>query len=364
MASPASISDLKILIVGCGSMGTRHAHNLVKLGTKVSVCDVDVDRLNKLATTLGLTNLFADYEEAISSNVDAVIIATPSNLHFKQGMMAIKHGKHVLMEKPMTEYLGEAIELQAAVEKSGLVFMMAHTYRFRPEWKKVQNVFKEFELGKILTASFAGGWYLPDWHYRENYKDEYAAKKEMGGGVVLTGLSHIFDLTIWLFGDVENFSGIKAKVSNLDIDVEDHASCTILTDRGILVTIQENFLERCPKRNLRVTADRGHYEFDFIRNVVNVWSIDRRRRYPGAIEGRKKNDLYQVIESGLLYDLSSDKFSINSDPPNSNLPYTAELVYFLDKVRSKTKCFSLDANAGLKVMRLIQNENWKNWGLS
>lgn len=356
-----SSDNLKILVMGCGSAGSRHARNLAELGLEVYLCDTNPNTLKVLAEELGTSKLFTDYQKALASDVHAVIIATPNNYHAEHGFLAVRYKKHILMEKPIAGTLQEARLLRDKAIKAGLIFMMAHTYRFRTEWQHVQQWLEKFEIGKIRTAQFTGGWYLPDWHHQQDYRKEYAAKKDMGGGVVLTGLSHILDLVGWLFGGIVRFSGLKCRVGNLEIDVEDVASCTMLTDKGVLVTVHENFLERCPYRKLRITADLGYYEFDFIKKKVKVWTEGKCRFNPLTEKMKTPNSFYKVIESGILYDLKCEEFPIGSDQASTNLPYVVEVQYFINRLIEGKIQFPLDANAGVRVMELLDDRNWESW---
>ncbi len=164
---------LKVLIIGCGSIGRRHARNAIDLGAEVVLCDLNIQRMKEFGGPLGITDYYSDYQMAIdNSGALVAVVATPSNFHFEPAKALVQQGIPVLMEKPLCLNLDEARYLERLVRERDAILMMAHTYRFRDEWIVVRNMLDDWSLGKIFSAEFTGGWYLPDWHIREDYRTE------------------------------------------------------------------------------------------------------------------------------------------------------------------------------------------------
>src|SRR5690606_21789571 len=125
----------------------------------------------------GAIGCYADYKIAAKqSGADAAVIATPSHLHVAPASSMLEAGMHIMMEKPLCSSVAEANELKRMVVDAKRVFMMAHTFRFRNEWREVKRLLDERPIGRMFSAELIGGWYLPDWHYREDYRREYAAQ--------------------------------------------------------------------------------------------------------------------------------------------------------------------------------------------
>lgn len=351
---------MKILVVGCGSIGRRHARNARALGAEVVLCDVDVVRLQKFGEEIGAVRYFSDYIEAARhSGADAAIVATPSNLHIEPARALLAAGMHVFMEKPLCTSVADAVELRPLVRESGRVFMMGHTFRFRSEWLEIKRILDTNPLGHIYSAEFMGGWYLPDWHVRENYRHEYAAQKKLGGGVLLTSLSHLFDLASWFFGDIEQIVGAKMKLGKLEIDVDDSVVCTLKTASGVAVTMTEDFLCRCPRRTLRVNGEHGYLEADFNRKTLSVWDARKKRFAPDDNEASlDQRDYFKILEDGVLYDLAPETSPLQY---SGNDAYLAELKYFLEMVSTQRTTFDLDIDAGIQVLEALQHAGIENW---
>jgi len=351
--------NLKILVVGCGSIGRRHAKNAYSLGAEISLCDSNEDRMSSLAKDVNAKVCFSSYEEAaLISDADAVVISTPSNLHALPAKIFIEKHKHIFMEKPLCTDLESAYELRLQLNKTHVVFMMGHTYRFRNEWIKTKQLIDKLDLGKIHSAEALGGWYLPDWHIHQDYRHEYAAQKIMGGGVLNTSLSHIFDLVMWLFGDIKKITGIKMRLGTLDIDVDDTLICTMKTDRDITVTVIEDFLSRSPRKTLRINSEYGHMEVNFIKQKIKIWDSRNKRFLPNKVSESDSKLLFKVLEDGALYDLREEEAELGH---SINDAYIKEMEHFFNLIGNKDIFHDLDINSGIKVLECIHSSKIKDW---
>ena len=351
---------MKILVIGCGSIGRRHARNVRVLGAEVVLCDVDEVRMHEFGEEIGASGYFTDFEAAaIYSGCVAAIVATPSNLHIGPARALLSAGLHVLMEKPLCSSASEAVALKPLVQESGLVFMMGHTFRFRAEWLEMKRILDTNLLGRVYSAEFVGGWYLPDWHIHENYRHEYAAQKKLGGGVLLTSLSHLFDVATWFFGDIQKITGAKMRLSTLEIDVDDTVVCLLKTASGVAVTLSEDFLSRCPRRTLRVNAEHGYFEADFNRKTLSVWDARKKRFSPNdGQECPDSEQCFKILEDGVLYESAPE---ISPLQYSGNDAYLSELKYFLEIIASRRVTFDLDIDAGISVLKAIDHASIEDW---
>lgn len=353
---------MRILIVGCGSIGRRHARNARALGAEVVLCDINESRMREFGEAIGASGYFTDFEKAsASSGVDAAVVATPSNIHVAPAFALLSAGVHVLMEKPLCTSVAEATELRALVKETDLVFMMAHTFRFRAEWKAVKNLLDTNPLGKIFSVESMGGWYLPDWHVREDYRYEYAAQKRLGGGVVLTALSHFFDVIAWFFGDIERIAGARMHLGDLELDVDDSAVCVLLTSLGVAVTLAEDFLSRCPRRLLRINAEYGYLEVDFNRKILGMWDARKKRFHPDNPAASSPGEpRFRILEDGVAYDPNPDILPMSY---SGNDAYLAELKYFFELIATRKTVFDLDIDAGIKALEAMLHAGIEDWTL-
>jgi predicted dehydrogenase len=352
-------AGMKLLVVGCGSIGRRHARNARKLGLDVTLCDTSEDRLSDLALEIGADGVFTDYQVAAKeAGADAGLIATPSHLHVAPASAMLAAGMHVMMEKPLCLSVAEAHALKSLVIESKRIFMMAHTFRFRPEWQVIKKLLDTQPVGRVLSAEFLGGWYLPDWHFREDYRREYAAQRRQGGGVMLTSMSHFFDVVSWFFGEIQCVVGAKMRLSSLDIDVDDAVMCAVRTKNGVAVTVYEDFLARCPRRTFRINGEHGYVEADFNRKSLRLWDERTKRHVPVDDLGKEKEGLFRILEDGVGYDTEPDMSPLEY---SENDAYLAEMEHFVGLVGRGCNDPALGIDAGIKVLEAIESAGIIDW---
>lgn len=144
---------INIGVIGYGYWGPNLVRNFAELnGSNVAaVADLDPAKLalvNKRYPAVRTTTRFQDLLE--DDSIDAIAIATPVNTHFELGMAALKAGKHVWLEKPMTETSYQASKLVAEAAKRNLVLMVDHTFIYTGAIRKMAEIVRSAELGKIF----------------------------------------------------------------------------------------------------------------------------------------------------------------------------------------------------------------------
>ncbi len=142
---------VKVGVVGLGYWGPKLARNFAEIPDMALawVCDQNSSRLEHVASLYPQAHATACYDEVLSSDVDAVVLATPVSTHYTLGMQALRAGKHVLIEKPLATSSDEAMELAETAERSGLVAMVGHTFQYNPAVNTVRDLIMSGELGCI-----------------------------------------------------------------------------------------------------------------------------------------------------------------------------------------------------------------------
>jgi len=157
-------------------------------------------------------------------------------------------------------------ELACTVRDRGLVAVVGCQLRFHPLLRRVHALLREHAIGRVVAARIAVGEYLPAWHPYEDYRTSYAARRDLGGGVILT-LIHELDYAFWLFGAPRKLFAIGGHLSDLEIDVEDTASILMdcgSDDRALPVHVQMDFLQRPPTRSCEITGSAGRLALDLV----------------------------------------------------------------------------------------------------
>jgi predicted dehydrogenase len=143
---------VKIGIIGYGYWGPNLVRNFSLNNNCVvkSVADRSVGRLDALKMSYPNVNLLSDADNIIFDNeIDAIVIATPVFTHFNLALKALKSGKHVLLEKPMTATVKEAAELIEVAENMGLVLMVDHTFLYTGAVQKIKTIIDDGLIGEM-----------------------------------------------------------------------------------------------------------------------------------------------------------------------------------------------------------------------
>ena len=212
------MANIKIGVIGCGSIAEiAHFPSIAKCkeAKLVAVCDIDGEHAEATAKKWGAEQWFTDYKEMFKKiKLDAVIIATPNNLHRNQAIFAAKSGVHILIEKPMAVTNKEAWDIVDACKKNSVKLMVGCDRRFwiHNQWAK--DLIEDGVIGKCLMsrASLHEHWY--------NYQNHVARTKfrldcSIAGGAAIndTG-AHAIDLLTWLNGSkVKRAVGVAKRLA-------------------------------------------------------------------------------------------------------------------------------------------------------
>jgi predicted dehydrogenase len=263
---------VKILIVGLGAIGQRHARNLREiLGSEAELLVYREkhqtpflsDRLTVAGnedpeTALGLDSC-ATLEEALKRKPAAVIVANPTSLHLRTALQAAEAGCDLFLEKPVSDSLAGTEILTRCVREKNLVTMVGYQWRFHPLLQRTRALMEEGHLGPLVSVRAVYGEYLPDWHPYEDYRRSYASRRELGGGVLLTQI-HDFDYLGWLVGWPERLCCFGGKLSDLEIDVEDTASTLMWCrsgERSIPVHLHQDLIRKPGERSFEIVGLNG-----------------------------------------------------------------------------------------------------------
>jgi predicted dehydrogenase len=162
------MANIKVGVIGYGYWGPNIVRNFFVTPdcTVRMVADGRQERLNLLAKTFPSIQGVKDAEDIIgSSEVDAIVIATPVHTHFELAKRALLQGKHVLIEKPMTSSVREADELIELATRKGLTLMADHTFLYTGAVQKMKEIIQTEVIGTPLyfdSSRINLGLFQPD----------------------------------------------------------------------------------------------------------------------------------------------------------------------------------------------------------
>ena len=268
-----TINMKKILVVGYGSIGKRHVENLLSISNlEIIVCTKrnDVKKLKKHA------KVYRTLKQCLKEKPDMGIIANETSLHVTTAIKLANEGLDLFLEKPLSNSLKDVEKLHTIIKKKKLITQMGCNLRFHPCIKKIKSMIEQQKIGKIISAQVQTCSYLPDYHPWEDYRKGYAARKDLGGGVLLTQI-HEIDYMYWLFQEVENVISMSGKLSDLDITAEDYVSSLLKFKNKIIGELHMDYFQRPDFRSCKIRGTKGEIYWNSDNNSVNIYRMDKKR---------------------------------------------------------------------------------------
>ena len=265
---------MKFLIAGLGSIGRRHFRNLISLGEK------DIVLLRSHHATLSDDELAGypvetDLSEALKKyKPDAVITANPTALHLDVAIPSADAGCSILIEKPISNSLDRVDELASALRTGGGRLLVGFQFRFHPTLQKAAQLLKDNAIGKPLSFHAHWGEYLPHWHPWEDFKQGYAARPDLGGGVILT-LTHPLDYLRMLLGEVDSLWSFTS-ASNLGLEVEDAAEIGLKMKNGALGSVHLDYNQQPPSHRWEMVGSNGTMKWDNASGNLDVFAAEKK----------------------------------------------------------------------------------------
>ncbi|HPO16421.1 MAG TPA: Gfo/Idh/MocA family oxidoreductase [Candidatus Hydrogenedentes bacterium] len=256
---------MRIIIVGCGSMGKRRARCLRKLGLdQIKGVDprpdrrVEIEQQSKVQT-------FATFEEALREGAGFVLLCVAPHLHAGYLMQCIQAGHPVFCEAPLTLTLEEAEAVIEAAEHHHVFIAPSCTYLHNRIHLTIKEWLDSERFGRPLAAFSHVGQHVADWHPYEDYRSFYASKRSEGG-MCLDMLPHDLHLFRWYFGEVKALT-CMARRRSTGIET-DPAACDVYdvlldTDAGVSLMLHQDMFQRPGGVYRKIMCERGAIEWNW-----------------------------------------------------------------------------------------------------
>lgn len=269
---------MKILVVGCGSIGQRHIRNIKGISKKYEVIGFDVIRKTREKVSKELKiKVFSSFKKSLDEKPDVVFICTPPYLHIRQALETAKRKMHLFIEKPLSHNMKDIDKLIRIAKKNRLITMVAANTRYYKSLAFVKKLLQKKTIGKIYGANIFFGYYLPYWRPNIDYTKNYSAKKAMGGGVILDAI-HEINYARWFFGEVKELFAFSGKKSDLKIDTEDHVD-VLLRFKEVSCYLHLDYLQKTYERHCTIFGEKGKIEWDFSKNSVDIFIGNKKKTY-------------------------------------------------------------------------------------
>ncbi|MBF0326066.1 MAG: Gfo/Idh/MocA family oxidoreductase [Alphaproteobacteria bacterium] len=270
-----------IAVLGLGSIGLRHARNLLSLGVRVIGYDPSEERRSMLAAEGGLPAVHRD--EALAA-ATAAVIASPSGRHFDDMRAGLDAGCHLFVEKPLAHTTEGLAALLDQADESGKVVAVGFNLRHHPAVLQAHRAIREGHLGRPLWARLELADYLPHWRPGTDFRQGYANDPKTGG--VIFDIVHEFDLAAFLLGVPEVKACVAAHTGTLGLESEDLADMVLVHPGGAQSLVHVDFVSRPRRRHTLVYGTEAAMHLDLDARKLSIVRGDgvplAEHQFPGA----------------------------------------------------------------------------------
>ncbi len=250
----------RVLIIGYGSIGQRHARILCAMKKIKKVYVFSSQKIKQTDKVLKVSG-----KSYLNLNVDYIIISNPSSLHLKTIKLIEKNykDKKILIEKPLFD------KCHIITPKKNFYYI-GYNLRFHPVIKKIKKLIHRKEIWNVEIKQQS---YLPEWRKNIKYYNSTTAKKSTGGGVLLE-LSHELDLAMNLFGNLNPLFAINIKKSNLKINTDDILLVTGIIPyhkNKIIFNLSSNIFSKNLKREVIINGKNLSIIGDLVNNTIKSY---------------------------------------------------------------------------------------------
>ena len=294
-------NKVNIVLVGCGRISKNHLKAITSTNEAelVALCDNNPDNLKNGFSTLQeltinkeLSNtpiLLNSFETLISNiqnnliNVDLIVLATPSGLHYKQVKMAASVGVNVCTEKPMAIKYSEGKEMIEVCEKANIKLFVVKQNRFNSTLQLVKKQLDNGRFGVISFVSVNVFWQRPQSYYD---LDVWRGTWELDGGALMNQASHYVDLLSWMIGPLETISASISTVDR-DIEVENNAAIQMTYTNGAIGTMSVS-MNTYPKNlegSITILGEKGSVRVGGTSvNKIDIWEFSDSNKDDAKVE--------------------------------------------------------------------------------
>ncbi len=266
--------DVRVALLGCGRISKNHLEALAKVdGLRlVAVADSDLARAEAVSVEQGVP-AFGGLEEMLAAvPSDLVAICTPSGLHPQHGIIAARHGRHVLTEKPMAISLEAADQLVQACDAAAVHLFVVKQNRLNPPIQLLKRAVDKGRFGRLYMVNVTVRWTRPQEYYDA---EPWRGTWEFDGGAIMNQASHYVDLMQWLVGPVESVMARTATQARR-IEAEDSGAAIMRFRSGALGVLEVSVLTypRNLEGSITLLGEKGSVKIGGTAvNRVEHWSF-------------------------------------------------------------------------------------------
>lgn len=272
---------MKYALIGCGRIATNHIKAALNNQLEITaVCDIQPEHMKKLLERHGLwaddsIKHYTDYKAMIAEvQPELVSIATESGIHAEIAIFCIKHGVHVIIEKPMAMSMADANEIIRLSEERNVKVSACHQNRFNIAVQEMRQALEAGRFGKLSHGSIHVRW-----NRNQNYYTQapWRGTWAQDGGALMNQCIHGIDLLRWTFGgEVEEVYGQTRQQFHDYLEAEDVGMAVVKFKNGAIATIEgtTNVYPKNLEETLYIFGEKGTVKIGGTStNNIDVWDF-------------------------------------------------------------------------------------------
>jgi predicted dehydrogenase len=319
---------LNIAVIGCGYWGPNLIRNFrSQTDCNVqTVCDLNQERLDHMKGLYPEVETSTDVDKVFSDpGIDAVVVATPVDLHYDFAKRGLEAGKHVFVEKPMTSAAVHSRELVNIADNKGLTLMVGHTFIYSAPVRKIKEIIESGELGEIY----------------------YISSRRLNLGLFQRDINVTWDLAphdisiiLYIFGSTPKSVNCQGK-AHINPGIEDVTSLSLNFENGGFATIHSSWLDPNKVREMVFVGSKKMLVFDDNEPLEKIKIYDKRVEAPPHYD-----DFASFTYSYHYGDMHAPWIQQTE-------PLKVETAHFLNCIRTGEKSLSSGEN-GHHVVQILE----------
>lgn len=268
--------NARILVVGLGSIGQRHARLLSeRMDIELDICDMVPENRASTMTMLfnRQVNEYSVFSEALKARPDLVFICVPNQFHVPIGLQAMESGADIFVEKPVSDTIESARMLVAAAEAGKRFMQVGYMLRLDEGLGKMKEIVDRGELGQLIGGRAMIGTYITLLNAKSN-------DREVRPNSLIVDYTHELDFIRWFFGDVSEIKAMSARLGDLKLKPRPNIFQMLFKmESGALVQVHMDYIQFPQRRIFEIYGDHGTLSYDFMTGEIRKFNFQKEHRW-------------------------------------------------------------------------------------
>ena len=294
-------TGIRVLVVGCGSIGRRHARVLRQLGVaNLALCDAEPQAVERARGEIGGAPGYRSLEEALDDRFDACFLCTPPALHVPMARLAARRGADMFVEKPLSTGLAGIDALEEEVRVSNRIAMVGYCFRYHEGLRRVRSMIGAGRIGRLVGVRAAVGDDLSCARPGADYRTLYVTAEDVG---VTLDMIHEPDFVRWIVGSPpKTVCAVTGKRSDLEMLGDDMADMLVTFESGVVANIHLDFFQVRRRRSSEYLGTEGTITLDMAEWEQAVVSSTRAGEDGWSTEVllMERDDMFRAMDEEFL----------------------------------------------------------------